>query len=461
MAGETILLIDKDAEITQSIESTLESNDYLVFTAPSGDVGITMANKISPALIFVNPTVDGDIGLELCKTIHSTSHLTQVPIVVLSAFEGATDPKYASLYGIVDSLKKPFTPEELLSKTENLLLNKPSIPDSKNDEETDDTIVPDHNMEKPSSKLSVTDNTNFSDATDVTMIRKPVALSVTDKTVIKTAKDIAASDETIIKPVKPADITDRTIVKSVRQPSEKPKPDYKQMFNDSTDDLTSKYERTYIIKTPIRRKNMGSRSFLSFIIIVLLVAIVGGGFFLYKNNMLDLESIKEMVGLKTAKIAKLTTSQKPQQPSTTPAGPITFPPSTTTQQTPSVMPSQPTQAVTPKPEPTAPSEKPKETVKPIEKLTVKPEQKPSDTTAQKTTGKFYSVQIGAFKNMSNAEAVVKQQKEKGVDAFIHKTVSKNKTTLYIVLIGKHTNRKEALQTANNISTKDKAVVYIK
>jgi ActR/RegA family two-component response regulator len=58
MAGETILLIDKDAEITQSIESTLESNDYLVFTAPSGDVGITMANKISPALIFVNPTVD-------------------------------------------------------------------------------------------------------------------------------------------------------------------------------------------------------------------------------------------------------------------------------------------------------------------------------------------------------------------------------------------------------------------
>lgn len=460
MADETILLIDKDAEITQSIESTLESNDYLVFTAPSGDVGITMANKISPALIFVNPTVDGDIGLELCKTIHSTPQLTQVPIVVLSAFEGATDPKYASFYGIVDSLKKPFTPDELLSKTENLLLNKPSIPDSKNDEETDNTIVPDHNMEKPSAKLSVTDNADFADVTDVTMVRKPAAPPAADKTIIKPTKDIAASDETIIKPVKPADITDRTIVKSVRQPSEKPKPDYKQMFNDSNDDLTSKYERTYIIKTPIRRKNMGSRSFLSFIIIVLLIAIVGGGFFLYKNNMLDLESIKEMVGLKTAKVAKTTTSQKPQQPSTVPAGPLTFPPSTT-QQTPSVMPSQQTQAVTPKPESTTtPSEKPKETVKPIEKLPVKPEQKPSDTTAQKTPGKFYSVQIGAFKNMSNAEAVVTQQKEKGFDAFIHKTVLKNKTTLYRVLIGKHTNRKEAVETSKNISTKDKAVVYI-
>lgn len=460
MADETILLIDKDAEITQSIESTLESNDYLVFTAPSGDVGITMANKISPALIFVNPTVDGDIGLELCKTIHSTPQLTQVPIVVLSAFEGATDPKYASLYGIVDSLKKPFTPDELLSKTENLLLNKPPIPDSKNDEETDDTIVPDHNMEKPSAKLSVTDNADFADVTDVTMVRKPVAPPAADKTVIKPTRDIAVSDETIIKPVKSADITDRTIVKSVRQPSEKPKPDYKQMFNDSNDDLTSKYERTYIIKTPLRRKNMGSRSFLSFIIIVLLIAIAGGGFFLYKNNMLDLENIKEMVGLKTAKVAKTTTLPKPQQPAA-PEVPITLTPSTT-QQTPSVMPSQTTTpAVTPKPVPSVPSEKPNETVKPIEKLPVKPEQKSSDTTAQKTPGKFYSVQIGAFKNMSNAEAVVKQQKEKGLDAFIHKTVSKNKTTLYAVLIGKHANRKDALEAANKISVKDKAVVYIK
>ncbi len=449
MAGETILLIDKDAETTQVIESTLEVNDYLVFTAPSGDVGITMANKINPDLIFVNPTADGDIGLELCKTIHSAPQFTQVPIVVLSSFEGAADPKYASLYGIVGSLKKPFTPDELLVKTDDTLSNKLSVPESKTNEDT---------LEKPTGKLSVTDNTDFADVADVTMIRKPASPPAADKTVIKPAKDLGTSDETIIKPVKPADITDKTIIKPVKQP-EKPKTDYKQMFKDTTDDLTSKYERTYIIKTPIRRKNMGSRSFLSFIIIVLILVIAGGGFFLYKNDMLDLNGIKELVGLKTAKVAKTPLTSKPQQPSTTPAAPITLPPSTTPQE-PSVMPSQPTPAATPKAEPTVPSVKPAETAKPIEKIPVKPEQKPTALTEPKTTGKFYSVQIGAFKNISNAEAIEKQEKEKGADAFIHKTVLKNKTILYRVLIGKYAGRKDAEQASKNLKTKDKAVVYI-
>lgn len=440
MSSETILLIDKDAENTQSIVSTLESNDYLVFTAPSGDVGITMANKINPDIIFVNPAADSDIGLELCKTIHSAPPLAQVPIIILSAFEGATDPKYASLYGIVDSLKKPFTTDELLSKTESLLLNKPVISSSKSDE---DTAADDHYTEKkPQTKLSVTNNTDFADIADITMIRKPAGVPSEEKTVIKPAKDFGVSDETTI--FKPAQTSDVPIVKPARQSYEKPKADYKQMLSSATDDLTSKYERTYIIKTPIRRKNMGSKSFLSFIIILLLVAIAGGGFFLYKNNMLDLESIKELAGLKTTKTIKTTVPQKPQQPSTSPTETIALPPSI-----PSVIPSQPAQTVPPKPETAVPGEK---TSKPAEKLPAKP--------GAETPSRFYSVQIGAFKNISNAEAVIKQQKEKGLEAFMHKTVLKNKTVLYRVLIGKHANRKEALQASNTIRVKDKAVVYI-
>ncbi len=109
MLGETILVIDTDAETTQQIVSTLESEDYLVFTAQSGDIGLTMAKKVNPLLIFVNPAMTGTSGLEVCKTIHSTKSLKNIPIVVLSTFEGATDPRYSALYGIIGSLKKPFT----------------------------------------------------------------------------------------------------------------------------------------------------------------------------------------------------------------------------------------------------------------------------------------------------------------------------------------------------------------
>ena len=48
MLGETILVIDTDSETTQQIVSTLESEDYLVFTAQSGNIGLTMAKKLIP-----------------------------------------------------------------------------------------------------------------------------------------------------------------------------------------------------------------------------------------------------------------------------------------------------------------------------------------------------------------------------------------------------------------------------
>ena len=49
MTGKTILAIDTDAETTQQIVSVLEAEDYLVFTAPNGNIGIAMAKKVNPS----------------------------------------------------------------------------------------------------------------------------------------------------------------------------------------------------------------------------------------------------------------------------------------------------------------------------------------------------------------------------------------------------------------------------
>ena len=81
-----------------------------------------------------------------------------------------------------------------------------------------------------------------------------------------------------------------------------------------------------------------------------------------------------------------------------------------------------------------------------------PEKKPSGK------GK-HSVQIGAFKNEKNAEALAKQYTDKGYDAFVQ-TVPKDKEMLHKVLIGKFENRKEAWKLAGEIAKKEnvKAVV---
>ena len=99
----------------------LEAEDYLVFTAPNGNIGIAMAKKVNPSLIFINPALSGTSGLEVCKTIHGTEQLKDIPIVVLSSFEGAMDQRYAEAYGIVDSLKSPSLRKNSSQKTGNVL----------------------------------------------------------------------------------------------------------------------------------------------------------------------------------------------------------------------------------------------------------------------------------------------------------------------------------------------------
>jgi len=67
----------------------------------------------------------------------------------------------------------------------------------------------------------------------------------------------------------------------------------------------------------------------------------------------------------------------------------------------------------------------------------------------------HSVQVGAFKSENSAEVLVKTYKGKGYEAFTEKGRAKNKETIYRVLIGKYESRKEAIQLANQIQTREK------
>src|SRR5512135_824209 len=118
MAGKTVLVIDADSETEQFIASTLETEGYLVFAVPGGDVGAEMAQKVRPSLIFVNPEDTSEKGMEVCKAIRSYESLKTVPIILLASGPGGTD---LSSFGVVDSLLLPVSAAELLEKTEKAL----------------------------------------------------------------------------------------------------------------------------------------------------------------------------------------------------------------------------------------------------------------------------------------------------------------------------------------------------
>ena len=108
MTNLTVLVIDTDTEIIQQIMTGLETEGYLVFTASEKDVSIKMAKKINPSLIFVNIGMSGTSALEICKAIHETDSLKDIPIVMITPHEGGLDSRHQTVYGVVDTIKKPF-----------------------------------------------------------------------------------------------------------------------------------------------------------------------------------------------------------------------------------------------------------------------------------------------------------------------------------------------------------------
>jgi len=121
MAGETILVIDADQNLDQTITTTLDEVGYTVFAAPSGVVNAEILKKLRPSLIYIKPLGLSRSGFEPCKAIHSIPSLEDVPIVILASLKEPLDSRYFTYYGITGYLKPTFAPEELIKKTEAIL----------------------------------------------------------------------------------------------------------------------------------------------------------------------------------------------------------------------------------------------------------------------------------------------------------------------------------------------------
>ena len=404
MTGKTILAIDNDTETTQQMVSILEAEDYLVFTAPNRDIGLAMAKKVNPSLIFINPALPGASGLEVCKTIHSTEQLKDIPIVVLSSFEGAMDTRYAEVYGIVDSIKKPFSPEELISKTGSVLSMEPG------------------NIQTNAFQDFPADTTE-----------ETAGFGESEKTVVMEQQ----TQEWQTMPAEEFDAPDKTIV---RMEKETPEPFEKTAAanippNEPDEILKGKYERQYKFKPSIRRRDMRSRLFVPLIVALVIIVIIGGGvgLMLYKENLLPWLKSSTTANVKPVPAEKAAAAPKEPQKS---AG-------ETSESKP------PAGAPAASVAPSTPAEKPSAVkTAPVAKAPApKPETKP--------TGKIiYHVQLGAFKNSANADSLAKQLQGKGYDAFVQKE-TKDKEAIHRVLIGKYENAKEASKMAKDISTKEK------
>ncbi|MDO9512066.1 MAG: response regulator [Bacteroidales bacterium] len=109
-----ILVIEDTADVRENIVEILQSENYEVFMAENGKIGIDLAQKTQPDLILCDimmPEMDGYEVLELLRKRVSTS---TTPFIFLTAKNTREDLRRGMALGADDYISKPFTIDELL-----------------------------------------------------------------------------------------------------------------------------------------------------------------------------------------------------------------------------------------------------------------------------------------------------------------------------------------------------------
>jgi DNA-binding response OmpR family regulator/cell division septation protein DedD len=119
--SRNILVIDDDQSVGEMFSRTLQMRGYEVFTETQARSGVKKAGEVLPDIVFISLLLDATNGLKVSKEIHSLEKLRKVPVVMLVSYEGELDPRYTLNIGIVDVLVKPLKEREIISVTEAVL----------------------------------------------------------------------------------------------------------------------------------------------------------------------------------------------------------------------------------------------------------------------------------------------------------------------------------------------------
>lgn len=116
MPNQPILVIDDDQAIRTTVADVLEAEGYTVATAINGADGLTMLDRVNPALVLLDMRMPVLDGWGFARAIHERG--IQIPIVVLTAAHDAY--RWAREINAADVVAKPFDLIDLLGAVERL-----------------------------------------------------------------------------------------------------------------------------------------------------------------------------------------------------------------------------------------------------------------------------------------------------------------------------------------------------
>jgi DNA-binding response OmpR family regulator len=119
-AMKTILLVDDDNEIIESMRTVLDAKGYRILVARDGNAGLTVAERENPDLIVLDMMMPKKSGFLVLEKLKSRSG-GLIPTIMITGNEGSRHRAYAEFLGVKDYIRKPFAMEKLVRSIDKIL----------------------------------------------------------------------------------------------------------------------------------------------------------------------------------------------------------------------------------------------------------------------------------------------------------------------------------------------------
>jgi CheY-like chemotaxis protein len=124
LANKKILVVDDNQDITEMIQSMLESSPYNCVTANTGQQCLDLAKQHDFDLILLDMAMPEMSGIDVLTKLKENNLAQQSKIVLVTASPMYTEmdlKKIREDYGAIERVKKPFTDTELLAVIEKYI----------------------------------------------------------------------------------------------------------------------------------------------------------------------------------------------------------------------------------------------------------------------------------------------------------------------------------------------------
>ena len=114
MDQKSVLVIEDEDLVAQTIEHCLRRENFRVILARTGVEGLQLAKRHMPNLVVLDLIMPGMDGLTVCKEMRADPLISEIPILILTARTKDEDKVLGFLAGADDYLGKPFNINEFI-----------------------------------------------------------------------------------------------------------------------------------------------------------------------------------------------------------------------------------------------------------------------------------------------------------------------------------------------------------